>query len=156
MLGKLICETILLNLGSLSPVLITRLPDKKFPNKFAPKVPYNIPREIHPCFFLFSAVLVTPFIDTLQSLRDLTNFLKPCISLFDITSDVFPGPKIFIQILPSDTDAAAVNPNCTNTLLFNIVSTSSLMTGNYQVIHAAILFWIDKSLKILYPVMNYS
>ena len=32
------------------------------------------------------------------------------ISLFDIISVVFPDPKIFLRILASVADAAAVNP----------------------------------------------
>ena len=92
------------------PALITPLPVNIFPNKPAPNVPNNIPRNSPFCYY---ASFCTPFNSKPESSRDLTIFIMSSISSFDIISVVVPESKIFLCIPASAAAAAAaaVNPN---------------------------------------------
>ena len=58
-----------------SPAQIFSLPDYKFSSRLAPRVPNSILRYPPLCSFVsFSTVLVTPFSNSPESLRDLTIF----------------------------------------------------------------------------------
>ena len=59
-----------------SPALIVPLPVYRFPNKLAPKVPNNIPRNPPFCSF----VSLAHFINNPDSSRDLTIFMIAFIS----------------------------------------------------------------------------
>ena len=115
-------------------LVIALFPDKIFLYKLAPNAPSNI--LINPPFFSlvsFWVVSLTPFNNKSESLRDLTIWIMSFISSFDIISAVVfgaedrgqrtreekwrqPDPKIFLCILASAADAAAVNPKGIKTL----------------------------------------
>ena len=81
-----------------------------FPNKRAPKVPKNIPKNF--CSFVsFLIVFVTPLNEILQSLRAWAIFIMSSISLFEIIKAVVPEQGIFFWIPASVAKAAAVIPN---------------------------------------------
>ena len=70
-------------------VAIASLPVSRFPNKLAPKVPNNIPRN--PPFYYFSSFSIaypTPFINKPDSSRDLTIFMISFISSLKIINVV--------------------------------------------------------------------
>ena len=76
--------------------------------------------------FLFVLLLhFELFHKTLESSRDLTNFIMSSISSFDIISVVLllSDPKIFLCIPTSAIDAAAVNRDGIKTLLANSLIT---------------------------------
>ena len=76
------------------------------------------------CIFAsFLIVLLTPFINKPDSLRDLTTFIISSISSFEIINVVTADAKIFFSIPASATDAAAVNSNGIKALLANDLST---------------------------------
>ena len=92
----------------------------RFPNKQAPKVPYNILRN--PPFCSFASFLIassTPIISKPDSSRDLTTLMISILSSFKIIYTVLrkakfersPEPYIFLWIAASVADAAVVNPN---------------------------------------------
>ena len=63
------------------PAVIVPLPVNRFPNKLAPKVHNNVPRN--PPFYFFASfllVLLTLFIDNPDSSRDVTThfFIRNC------------------------------------------------------------------------------
>ena len=94
------------------------LPVKIFPNKLAPNVPNNFPRNSSFCYLTsFWIVLLTPFNNKPESSRDLTIFIIPSTSPFDIITVVVPEPKIFLCIPASAADAAAVSYNGIKILL---------------------------------------
>ena len=67
-----------------------------FPNKLAPKVPYNIPKNPPFCYFVsFLIVCVTPLSKLLEPSRASTIFVMSFISLFEIVKVVIPEPCIF-------------------------------------------------------------
>ena len=73
-----------------SPALITPLPVNRGPNKLAPNVPNNFPRN--PIFCYFATVLIillTSFINKPDSLKD------SFISSYEIVSAVVSDPKKF-------------------------------------------------------------
>ena len=85
------------------------LPASMFPNKLAPEVPNNIPKNPRFYSFVFcSIVLVTPFNKISESSRALTIFIISFISLFEIISVVILERCIFFSI-PSFI--SAVTPN---------------------------------------------
>ena len=101
----------------LSPVLNVLFPVKRFPNKLAPKVPNNIPRNPPFCYFAsFLNALLTPFVYKPDSSRDSIISIISFISSFKIINVVLPDPNIFLTIAASVAVAAAVNPN--GTVLF--------------------------------------
>ena len=105
-------------------VAIAPLPANRFPNKLAPKVPSNIPRNPSFCSFAsFLIVSMTPFINKPESSRDLTIFMISSISLLEIIKVVKPDPNIFLWIGASVVDAAAINLNNIKTLLAYDLST---------------------------------
>ena len=58
------------------PALTISFPANRFPNKLAPKVPYNMLKNPHFCSFVsFLIVLVTPFNKILESSRAWTIFI---------------------------------------------------------------------------------
>ena len=58
------------------PAVFTPFAASIFPNKLAPNVPNNVARHPAFCYFVsFSMVGVTPFINKLETSRDLTIFL---------------------------------------------------------------------------------
>ena len=80
-----------------SPPLIVPLPVNRFPNKLAPKVPNNIPRN--PSFYSFASYLIVslkPFIDNPDSSRDLTIFMISFISSLEIVN-VVKQPEHFLM-----------------------------------------------------------
>ena len=110
------------------PSLIVPLPVYKFPNKLAPKVPNSIPRN--PFFLFYSFILIvllTPFINKLDSSSDLTIFIISFIFPYEIIHVVWHktkckqreaksegqkhDPNIFLGITASVADPAAVNRN---------------------------------------------
>ena len=100
------------------------LPVNRFPNKLAPILPNNKLRN--PPFCLFASFLIvslTPFINEPDSSRDLTNFMIPFISSFEIINVVVPDPNFFLWIAASVAAAAAVNPNGIKRLLANGLNT---------------------------------
>ena len=77
--------------------LIGPLPVKRFPNKLAPKVSNNIPRNYSFCSFAsFLIVSLMSFINHPDSSRDLTIFIISFISLLEIISVVKPDLEIFL------------------------------------------------------------
>ena len=73
------------------------LPANRFPNKLAPKVPNNIPRNLPFCYFdSFLFVSVTPFINKPDSSRDVTIFVISFVSSFEIINAVVLDPNIFL------------------------------------------------------------
>ena len=64
-----------------------------------------------------------PFINKLDSSRDLITFKIPFISSLEIIKAVLPDPNIFLWITATVTDAAAVYSNNIKTLLANGLST---------------------------------
>ena len=102
------------------PALTTPFPVNKLPNKFAPKLPSNILKNPPFCYFVsFLTVSVTPFNKILESSSACTIFIKSFISSLEIIKVVLPDPNIFLCILTSAADAAAVNPKGINRLLTN-------------------------------------
>ena len=90
-----------------------------FPNKLAPKVPYNIPKNPPFCYFVsFLIVCVTPLSKLLEPSRASTIFIMSFISLFEIVKVVIPEPCIFFWITASIAEAAAVIPKGANILFF--------------------------------------
>ena len=81
------------------------LPVKRFPNKLAPTVPNNIPRN--PPFCSFAS---TPFINKPDSSRHLTLLMTSFLSSFEIIYVVINDPNILLWIVASVADATAVNP----------------------------------------------
>ena len=82
----------------LSPVLNVLFPVKRFPNKLAPKVPNNIPRN--PPFCYFASLLIvslTSFNNNPDSSRDLTIFILSFISSFEIITIATPNQSIFYE-----------------------------------------------------------
>ena len=115
-----------------SPALITTLITNRFPNKLVPNVPKNTPRN--PLFYSFASlyfILLTPFINTPDSSRDLIIFMISFISSFEIINFVVReamsegrlNPKALLWIATSVAAAAAVYPNSIKTLLANGLST---------------------------------
>ena len=87
------------------------LPVSRFPNKLAPNVPNDIPRN--PPFCSLTSFLIaslTPFINKPDSSSYLTICVISFIPLFEIINVVLPDPKIFLWIPASVAAAAAVNP----------------------------------------------
>ena len=88
-----------------------------------PNVVNNILRNPPLCSLASCWVVsLTPFNNNQESSRDLIIFKISSISLFEIINVVLlllPDPKIFLCILASVADAAAVNPNGIKTLLAN-------------------------------------
>ena len=80
-----------------SPALIVPLPVNRLPNKLAPKVPNNIPRNpsFH-SFALFLIVSLTHFINNPDSSSDLTIFIISFISSFEINNALTPEGNIFL------------------------------------------------------------
>ena len=102
------------------PTAIAPLTVNKEPNKLAPTVPINNPRNPGFCYFAsFLIVSVTLFINKPDSSSDLTIFIIFIFS-FEIISVVTPDPNVFLWIAASVVDAAAVNPNSIKALLANI------------------------------------
>ena len=67
---------------------------------------------------------MTPSNNNPESSRDFFILIRSSISLFDIISVVVsPDPNIFLFILASAADAAAINPEGITTLLANDVIT---------------------------------
>ena len=71
------------------------------------------------CFTSFRIVSLTLFYNNPEPSRDLTIFITPSISSFEIISVVVTGPKIFLCIPASAAGAAAFNPNGIKTLSAN-------------------------------------
>ena len=95
-----------------SPAPIVPLPVNIFPDELAPKMPNNIPWNPPFCSFaLFLIVLLMPFLNKPDYLRDLTIFMISFISSLEIINVVVPDPNIFLWIVASVADATAVNPN---------------------------------------------
>ena len=84
---------------------LTPLPINRFSYKIAPDVPDNLLRN-----------LLTPFINKIDSSRDLIIFMISFISSLEVIYVVIPDPKIFFWIAASVVDAAAVNPNDIKTI----------------------------------------
>ena len=81
-----------------SPALIAPLPENRFPNKLAPKMPNNIPRG--PPFYSFASFLIvslTPFNNKTDSSSDLTIFIISFISSLEVINIVLPNPKHFYE-----------------------------------------------------------
>ena len=81
-----------------SPALIAPLPENRFPNKLAPKMPNNIPRS--PPFYSFASFLIvslTPFNNKTDSSSDLTIFIISFISSLEVINIVLPNPKHFYE-----------------------------------------------------------
>ena len=73
-----------------SPALITPLPVNRGPNKLAPNVPNNFPRNPIFCYFAsLLIILLTSFINKPDSLKD------SFISSYEIVSAVVSDPKKF-------------------------------------------------------------
>ena len=73
-----------------SPALITPLPVNRGPNKLAPNVPNNFPRNPIFCYFAsLLIILLTSFINKPDSLKD------SFISSYEIVSAVVSHPKKF-------------------------------------------------------------
>ena len=78
-------------------VVIAPLHVNKFPNKLAPKVPNNIPRNPPFCYFAsFLIVLLAPFINKPDASKSLAIFIISFISLFENINVVIPDPNIFL------------------------------------------------------------
>ena len=102
------------------PALIVPLPATKFPNKLASKAPNNTLRNPpFSCYASFLIVLLTRFINKQDSSSDLTIFMIPFISSFQIINFV----NMIQTFLMNSVSAAAVNPNEVKTLLANGLST---------------------------------
>ena len=108
-----------------SPDLIAPLPANIFLNRFARNVPNSTSRNPPLCSFVsFGIVRVTPFINTPESSRDFTMYFISSINNIRV---VVPKPKvtvaqdrkIYLWIIESATDAAAVNINSMKTLSAN-------------------------------------
>ena len=108
------------------------LPVNRFPNKLAPKVSYNIPRNRPSCSVAsLLIVLITLFTNKPDSSSDLTIFIMSLISSLEFINAVclaksegsVPDPNIFLWIAASTADADAVNPNGIKTLLASGLST---------------------------------
>ena len=83
-----------------------------FPEKLAPKVPNNIPKNYRFCYFAsFSIALVILFNKIFESSRAWTIFKISFISSLEIVKVVVPEPCIFFWILASVAKTAAVMPN---------------------------------------------
>ena len=81
-----------------SPALITPLPVNRGPNKLAPNVPNNFPRNPIFCYFAsLLIILLTSFINKPDSLKDLTIFKISFISSYEIVSAVVSDPKKFFN-----------------------------------------------------------
>ena len=75
-----------------SPTLIVRLPIIKFSNKVVPKFLSNISRNRPFLFFAsFLIVSLTPFINKPESSSNLTVFLIPFVSSFEIINPTLGG-----------------------------------------------------------------
>ena len=86
--------------------------DSRFPSKLAPKFFNNI-LENPPCcsFVSFLILLLIPFNKISEYSKACKIFIISLISSFEILKVVFPEPCIFLSILPSIDEAAAVIPN---------------------------------------------
>ena len=73
------------------------------PNKLAPNVPNNMPRNPPFCYFdSFLVVSLTPVINKPDFLRNLTIFMRPFISSFEIInvfSPTFTYFYLFLRLL---------------------------------------------------------
>ena len=82
------------------PALIVPLPVNRFPNKLAPNVPNN----------MYLIVLLIPFLNKLDSSRDLTiftiTFMISFKSSFENTNVVVTSPNTFLWTAASVADAA--------------------------------------------------
>ena len=112
---------------ALSPALIVSLTSNGFPNKLAPKITINLPRNPFYCYLTsFIVVLLTSFINKPDSSRELTIFIIPFISwleiinLFAKSEGRASDPNNFLWIAASD--AAAANPNGIKMFLANGLS----------------------------------
>ena len=74
-------------------------------------------------FASFLIVSITPFINKLNSSRDLTICIISSTSSFEIIDVAIPDPKTYLCTPASTADAATINPNGIKTLLANGVST---------------------------------
>ena len=105
-------------------VTIAPLPSNRFPNKLAPNVPNSILRS--PLFYSFASFLVVSlmsFINKLDSSSKWLNYFLSFISSLETINVVLREAKsegrldlnIFLWIVASVADAAAVNPNVIKT-----------------------------------------
>ena len=86
-------------------------------------MPNNIPWN--PPFFCFASFVIfslTPFINQLNSSSDWTIFVISFVSSLKIIYVISPDPNIFLWIVASVADAAAVIPNGIKTILANGLS----------------------------------
>ena len=84
------------------PVLIVSILVNRFSNKLAPDVPNNTLKIPPFCSFAsFLIVLLTTFIIKSNYLGDLTVFMMPFISSFEIINVIVPYPNIFLLIATS-------------------------------------------------------
>ena len=98
-------------------------PVNKLPNKLAPNVLSNIPKNPPLCSLVsFSIVLLIPFNKIPEfsnaSIIFIISFMSSC-SIINLTPETY----IFFCILPSIADIAAVKPNGANTFLANGIAT---------------------------------
>ena len=98
-----------------------------------------MPRNPLGCSFgLFSIIWVMPFIYKLESLRDLTVFIRLFVSSFGIISIVLPeqkvpevpDPKMFFWIPAFETDAAFSLDRISTLLTNSITICKALTNGN--------------------------
>ena len=102
------------------------LPVNRYPNKLAPKLPNNIPRNIPFCFFAsFLIASLKLFVNKQDSSTYLTIFIISFISSLEIVKVVpfatyevcIPDPNIFLWIAASVAVVVSVNLNGLKTLL---------------------------------------
>ena len=99
----------------------------RFANELKPKLHNNIPGNPSFCSFAsFLIVLLTSFINILDSSNYLSIFMMLLIFSFEIINVVTPDSNIFLWIAGSVADAAPVNPNCIKTVLANGLRTSPI------------------------------
>ena len=119
-LSKAQIKNIIMSGGSLGSVLGRLLLALNNPlpvNKDAPKVPNNIGiiGKAPPLFKSFFSFFVTPFIKTSGSSKAFTILVILFMSsLENITVVLGPDPYIFLQIVASAADTAALNPKGAN------------------------------------------
>ena len=119
-----------------SPAWITPLLINRFPNKLAPNVDNNIPRNLpFSSFAYFLIILLTLLMEIFMNGHFksewtkiplcffLTIFIVSVKLSFENAIVVVPYPKTFSWISTSVADTAAVNPNGIKTLLSNGLST---------------------------------
>ena len=123
----------------------------RFPNKLAPNVHDNIPRN--PLFYSFASFLIvslTLFVNKPDSSSDVTIFMISFISSFEIISEVIPGPKMLFWIVAFVAYTAAVTPVGIKTLLANFLSTFFIFLKVYLIVLLTVLLFAIEFLKILH------